>query len=166
MTQESKKLWRDALGSDAAWDAVPKESPPPLGTHFATRPASGPSRWGVAAAVAALSASLAVNFLLYQELSATRTDYLLAKLQGNSSSMTLATLDTLRQRHLSDALKSALEDVVRYSSDPNAQLSALDLLLEAGLSQRPDALDKLLDETRYNAAFLKAAANDTTMEST
>ncbi len=166
MNQESKKLWRDALGSDAAWDAMRFEEPPPLAASF-SRPERKTYRpWAIAASCAALAVSIAVNVLLFNELSATRSDYLLASLNTESSPMRLATLDTLRRQKLSDDMQSALKDVVRYSSDPNAQLAALELLLGAGLSSRQGALDKLLDETRDNAAFLRAATSDTKTEST
>ncbi len=163
MNDEMKRLWKEALDTDDAWDAVPLESPPPLAVRFRKR-----SWWpaATAAAVVLLVVSLVMNLVLMQQLSAAKTDTLLALLKQDSPMVTLASIEDLRSRSLSPAAVEGLKDVVRYTDDPNAQLSALDALLELGALDSPGAVQQLLEETGSNEPFIRAAVRAMNEETT
>ncbi len=163
MNDEMKDVWKDELGSSEPWDALAIESPPPLTARF-RRP-----NWWPAVAVAAsllLVVSMAFNILLSQRLSDAKTDTLIALLQQDSPLVTLASIEDLRTRQLSERALDAIRDVVRYSEDPNSQLSALDALYELGQLDRNDAVEQLLAETRSNTEFMRTAIRAMTEEST
>ncbi len=162
MNDEMKEQWRETLENDDAWNAVAMESPPPLTARFRTR-----SWWpaATAAATVLLVVSLVVNVVLVQQVSDARTDTLLALLKQPSPMVTLASIEDLRNRDLSAGAVEALRDVVRFSEDPNAQLSALEALYELRLLDEPVAVQRLLAETRSNLPFMRAAIRAMTEES-
>ena len=163
MNDEMKRLWNEELGSDDAWDAVSIESPPPLAVRFSKR-----NWWpaATAAAVALLVLSLVVNIALMQQVSDARTDTLLALLKQDSPMVTLASIEDLRSRNLSPVAVEALKDVVRFSDDPNAQLSALDALVELRILDTQGAVQQLLAEIQSNRPFMRAAVRAMTEETT
>ena len=162
MNEDMKQQWRNELGSDSAWDAFPSEAAPPLASGFKAR------SWWPHLTVAAslfLAVSLSANLVLYERLSTARTDTLLALLQQDSPMVTLATLEKLRSRDLSDRSVNALFDVVRFSDDPNAQLTALEILYELQRLDSTMAVEQLLSETQRNTDFIRAAIRSITEES-
>ncbi len=162
MNDDMKKHWQETLETDDVWNAVSMETPPPLTARFSRK------SWWPAAAVAAtvlLVVSLAVNVVLVQQVSEARTDTLLALLKQDSPMVTLASIEDLRSRNLSATAVEALKDVVRFSDDPNAQLSALEALYELRLLDEASAIERLLAETRSNLPFMRAAIRAMTEES-
>jgi len=152
-------IWRDALEdqADTLWNGVQEEVAPPLRASFAARRDSTAWRWVAIAAGIAVVAVANWNLSLHRELSATRSLYLVAMLQADSSITRLTTLHRLGGAKLSSSIVDELMALIKTSEDPNIQLAALDILLEIGALDGAERIDALLKEVRQNRQFIETA---------
>ncbi|MEM1176138.1 MAG: hypothetical protein AAGI27_15110 [Pseudomonadota bacterium] len=154
MNSDFQDTWREELQTDDTWNGVRMETPPPLTARFRKK-----NPWPVAAGVAAilLTGSSLLNMQLAHQLADARTNTLIALLQQDTPLVALASIEDLRNRGLSDRAMEAIKDVVRFSEDPNAQLSALEALYELNALEEEHLVTELLSETQSNPEFIRAA---------